>query len=66
MKKEIILLEIINDEVYGKLAHFYSDLKGNYYSRIIETNNNVIYDELSEKEQKELVLRISKTEKRLI
>lgn len=47
MKDEVTFLGIIEDKKYGKLAHFFSNNKGNYFCKIIETDDMVIYDELS-------------------
>ena len=63
MKNEVTFLGIINDEKYGKLAHFFSDSKGNYFSRVIEEDEMIIYDELSKKEQQELLDKIASGDK---
>lgn len=55
MKDEVTFLGIIEDKKYGKLAHFFSDNKGNYFCKIIEKDDMVIYDELPLKIQEEIL-----------
>ena len=55
MKDEVIFLGIIEDKKYGKLAHFFSNNKGNYFCKIIEKDDMVIYDELPLIIQRELL-----------
>lgn len=62
MKDEIILIGYIEDEKYGKLAHFFSNNKGNYFSKVIETNEILIYDELSMEEQKKILDKLANGE----
>lgn len=62
MKEEVILLEYIEDEKYGKLAHLFSNSKGNFFARVIEKDEMVIYDELSIKEQQEILDKIASGE----
>lgn len=63
MKDEVTFLGIIEDKKYGKLAHFFSNSKGNYFARFIEKDEMIIYDELSKKEQQELLDKIASGEK---
>lgn len=46
MKDEVIFLGTIEDKKYGKIAHFFSNDKGNYFCKIIEKQDVIIYDEL--------------------
>ena len=46
---ELILVEYINNEKFGKIAHFLEDDK-DVYSRVFEDEDNVYYEELSESE----------------
>ena len=36
MKDEVVFLGTIEDEKYGKIAHFFSNDKGNYFCKIVE------------------------------
>ena len=55
MKDEVTFLGIIEDKKYGKLAHFFSNNKGNYFCKIIEKDDMVIYDELPINIQEEIL-----------
>ena len=46
MKDEVVFLGTIEDEKYGKIAHFFSNDKGNYFCKVVEKKNIIIYDEL--------------------
>ena len=50
----MILVEYIENEKYGKLAHFINKDNIDVYSKVIEENDMVIYEELSEEIQKEI------------
>ncbi len=50
----MILLEYIETEKYGKLAHFLTDDNIDLFSKVIEENGDIIYSELSDEEQEEL------------
>ena len=58
MKDEVIFLGIIEDEKYGKIAHFFSNKKGNYFCKVVEKNDVIIYDELSLNIQEEILNKI--------
>ena len=62
MKDEVTLLGVIKDEKYGVLAHFFSNNKGNYFARIIEKEDMIIYDELSLLERQTILNKIAKGE----
>ncbi len=49
---ELILLEYIENTKYGKVARFLKDDK-EIFSKVIEKDGEIFYEELSEKEQKE-------------
>ena len=49
---ELILLEYIENTKYGKVARFLKDDK-EVFSKVIEKDGEIIYEELSEKEQEE-------------
>ncbi len=55
MKDEVTFLGIIEDKKYGKLVHFFSNNKGNYFCKIIEKDDMVIYDELPINLQEEIL-----------
>lgn len=57
-----LLLEYIEDEEYGKLAHFFSSDEGRYYCRVIEEKDFVVFDRLSESEQSDLLTRLNMEE----
>lgn len=58
MKDEVIFLGIIEDEKYGKIAHFFSNNKGNYFCKVIEKNDIIIYDELPLSVQEEILINL--------
>ena len=49
---ELIILEYIENTKYGKVARFLKDDK-EVFSRVIEKDDEIIYEELPEKEQEE-------------
>ena len=49
---ELILLEYIENTKYGKVARFLKDDK-EVFSKVVEKDGEIIYEELSEKEQEE-------------
>ena len=51
---DFILLEYVNNDKYGKLAHFINDKDEDVYSKVIEVDDTVIYEELSPSIQEEL------------
>ena len=53
---DYILLEIIEREKYGKVAHFVNQNES-IYSRVIEDkeNDTVIYEELTDEETNDLI-----------
>lgn len=53
-KDDTFLIEYLDNTTYGKIAHFYSMNEGNYYSRVIEKDNIIIYDRLSKEEESNL------------
>ena len=61
-KDDTFLIEYINDDTHGKLAHFFSMNEGNYYSRVIENNDILIYDRLSYEEEKEFISNLDLNE----
>lgn len=61
-KDDTFLIEYIENTKYGKLAHFFSMNEGNYYSRVIENNNILIYDRLSYEEEKEFISNLDLNE----
>ena len=50
----MILLEYIDTEKYGKLAHFLTNDNVDLFSKVIESGDDIIYSELSEEIQNEL------------
>lgn len=52
---DTFLIEYLENTKYGKLAHFFSMNDGNYFTRIIENQNSIIYDRLSNEEEQELL-----------
>ncbi len=62
MKDEIILIGYIDDEKYSKLAHFFSNNKGNYFAKVVESNGILIYDELPIEEQKKILNKLANGE----
>lgn len=61
-KDDTFLIEYINDDTYGKIAHFFSMNEGNYYSRVIENNEILIYDRLSYEEESEFISNLDLNE----
>lgn len=61
-KDDTFLIEYINDDTRGNLAHFFSMNEGNYYSRVIENNDILIYDRLSYEEEKEFISNLDLNE----
>ena len=55
MKDEVTFLGIIENKKYGKIAHFFSNNKGNYFCKIIEKDTMIIYDELPLDVQEEII-----------
>ena len=53
-KDDTFLIEYLDSTMYGKIAHFYSMNEGNYYSRVIEKDNILLYDRLSKEEENDL------------
>ena len=51
---DFILLEYIENEKFGKLAHFIDNDNKDTYAKVFEDGEEVYYQELSEKELKEL------------
>ena len=53
---DYILLEVIESDKFGKVAHFVRETES-FYSRIVEDkeNDTVIYEELTEEETNELL-----------
>jgi len=54
-KDDTVLIEYLDNTTYGKIAHFYSMNEGNYYARVVENQNIIIYDRLLKEEAKELI-----------
>jgi len=53
----MILLEYIDSEKYGKIAHFINKDNIEIYARVIEEDGTIIYEELDEKAQSELRIK---------
>ena len=51
---DFILLEYIENKKFGKLAHFIDDENKDTYAKVLEDGEDVLYQELSEKELDEL------------
>ena len=52
---DTFILEYLEIENIGKVAHFFSIQDGHYFCRVIEKDNKVFYDRLSEAEEKEIL-----------
>lgn len=48
------LVEYIENNKYGKIAHFIDDMGIHLFARVIEDNDSVIYDEFDNEIQEEL------------
>lgn len=62
LNNDIILIEYINNTIYGNLAHFFSINEGNYYSRVIEDEKILIYDRLTLEEENKYLESINEYE----
>ena len=58
----MVLLEYINTEEYGKIAHFLTDNNIDLFSKVIKDNDTIIYEELNEDIQIELRKKLIKDE----
>ena len=50
----MILVEYLNNEKYGKIAHFINNENVDIFSKVVEEDDMIIYEELSEEIQQEL------------
>ena len=55
---EEVFIGFINDEKYGKLAHYIDSKNDSVFYRVIETSGKTILEEVEELEKKELLSRI--------
>ena len=56
---ENVLIEIINDEKLGKIAHMLDEENKNIFCRVIESDLGTLYEEITEIEETELLNRLN-------
>ncbi len=53
------ILDYIDTEEYGKIAHFFSINEGNYYCRAVIVEDKTFFERLSVDEENELLEKIT-------
>ncbi len=57
---ELVLIELFKNKKYGKIASFLDQNNKIFYARVIEKDDDILYEELSDEEQKDLMRELDK------